>query len=68
MLGLVNWKDEVLAREEVLINDLKQLVSIPSVLDESSATEDAPFGPEPKRALEWLLEEGQESGLHCEKY
>ena len=63
MLGLVNWKDEVLAREEDLIDDLKQLVSIPSVLDENSATEDAPFGPEPKRALEWLLEEGRKAGF-----
>lgn len=63
MLGLVNWNEKVLAREELLIDDLKQLVSIPSVLDESAATEDAPFGPEPKRALEWLLDEGRKAGF-----
>ena len=60
---MVNWKEKVLEREESLINDLTQLVSIPSVLDESSATEDAPFGPEPKRALDWLLEEGRKAGF-----
>ena len=60
---MVNWKEKVLEREDSLINDLKQLVSIPSVLDESSATEAAPFGPEPKRALDWLLEEGQKAGF-----
>ena len=39
------------------------MIAIPSVLDESAATEDAPFGPEPKRALDWLLEEGRKAGL-----
>ena len=39
------------------------LIAIPSVLDESAATEDLPFGPEPKRALDWLLEEGRKAGM-----
>ena len=33
------------------------------VLDESAATEDLPFGPEPKRALDWMLEEGRKAGM-----
>ncbi|WP_432363971.1 dipeptidase PepV [Sporosarcina sp. UB5] len=59
----MNWEEKVLGRESILLNDLKQLVAIPSVLDESLATEDAPFGPEPKRALDWLLEEGRKAGF-----
>ncbi|WP_235588782.1 Sapep family Mn(2+)-dependent dipeptidase, partial [Sporosarcina koreensis] len=59
----MNWSEKVLEREELLIDDLKQLVSIPSILDESTATEEAPFGTEPKRALDWLLEEGRKAGF-----
>ncbi|MCG7344447.1 dipeptidase PepV [Sporosarcina sp. ACRSL] len=59
----MNWKEKVLEREEQLLDDLKQLISIPSVLDESLATGEAPFGPEPKRALDWLLEEGRKAGF-----
>lgn len=58
-----NWKSEALKKEANLISDLQQLIAIPSVLDESAATEDAPFGPEPKRALDWLLEEGRKAGF-----
>lgn len=60
---MVNWKEKVLEREELLIDDVKQLVSIPSVLDENTATEEAPFGTGPKRALDWLLEEGRKAGF-----
>ena len=48
-------KMKQLKRKRTLIGDLQQLIAIPSVLDESAATEDSPFGPEPKRALDWLL-------------
>ncbi|KAA0965106.1 dipeptidase PepV [Sporosarcina sp. ANT_H38] len=58
-----NWKNEALKRRESLIHDLQNLIAIPSVLDESVATEDLPFGPEPKRALDWLLEEGRKAGM-----
>ncbi|MFC5590446.1 dipeptidase PepV [Sporosarcina soli] len=59
----MNWKQEALKREAQLIQDLQQLIAIPSVLDEDAATPDAPFGPEPKRALEWLLEQGRQEGF-----
>ncbi len=60
---MVNWKNETLQKQECILNDLKELISIPSVLDESLSTEEAPFGPEPKRALEWLLNEGEKAGF-----
>ncbi|CAM3150327.1 dipeptidase PepV [Filibacter tadaridae] len=58
-----DWKSEALKRKENVIGDLQQLIAIPSVLDEEKATADAPFGPEPKHALEWLLEEGRKEGM-----
>ncbi len=58
-----NWENEALKRREFLLADLQSLIAIPSVLDESAATEELPFGPEPKRALDWLLEEGRKAGM-----
>lgn len=60
---MLNWNDKVMETQDELIGDLKKLISFPSVLDESAATADAPFGPEPKRALEWILEEGRQAGF-----
>ena len=60
---MMDWKNEALQRQDHLIEDLQQLIAIPSVLDESAATEESPFGPEPKRALDWLLEEGRKAGM-----
>ncbi len=59
----MDWKSKASNREGLLIEDLQQLIAIPSILDDSAAAEDAPFGPEPKRALEWLLEEGRKAGF-----
>ena len=63
MLHLLNWNDKVVEKQDELLEDLQKLISFPSILDESLATADAPFGPEPKRALEWLLEEGAKAGF-----
>lgn len=58
-----NWENEALKRQESILADLQSLIAIPSVLDESAATKNLPFGPEPKRALDWLLEEGRKAGM-----
>jgi succinyl-diaminopimelate desuccinylase len=60
---MTDWKNEALQRQQLLIEDLRRLIAIPSVLDESVATEELPFGPEPKHALDWLLEEGRKAGM-----
>ncbi len=59
----MNWKSESLKRKKDILNDLQNLIAIPSILNEELATENEPFGPEPKRALEWLLEEGRKAGM-----
>ncbi|MBB5324441.1 succinyl-diaminopimelate desuccinylase [Anoxybacillus tepidamans] len=59
----MNWMEEVLKRKENLIHDTQQFLQIPSVLDEESATEKAPFGKAIDEALQFLLKRGQEEGF-----
>ncbi|MET3575348.1 dipeptidase PepV [Bhargavaea ullalensis] len=59
----MDWKMKSRQAEDVLIEDLKALISINSVLDESTADERAPFGEGPRRALDWMLEEGRKAGM-----
>ena len=59
----MNWFEEAKKRQSELIADLQQLIQIPSVLDETLATTDYPFGPEPYKALAWLLEQGGKEGM-----
>jgi succinyl-diaminopimelate desuccinylase len=59
----MNWYEEAKKRQNELITDLQQLIQIPSVLDESLATEEFPFGPEPYKALSWILEQGRAEGM-----
>ncbi|MFZ0076382.1 MAG: dipeptidase PepV, partial [Exiguobacterium undae] len=60
---MVNWKEEVLARREDLLTDLEDLLRIPSILDETTIQEGAPFGGEVKRALDWMLALGERDGF-----
>lgn len=59
----INWKQEVEKRKEDLLNDLNTLLSIDSVRNDDLATEDAPVGPGPKKALLKFLEIGQRDGF-----
>lgn len=58
-----NWLDEALSRKNELIDDLKALMAIPSVLDEEGASEEVPFGTKPLEALNWVLSEGDKHGF-----
>lgn len=58
-----NWLDEALGRKDELIEDLKSLMAIPSVLNEDEATEEIPFGPMPLKALNWVLDAGEKHGF-----
>jgi len=59
----MNWMAEAQKRQTELLTELQQLIQIPSVLDESQSSNSQPFGPEPLRALEWILSKGQEAGM-----
>ncbi|HAC0981355.1 TPA_asm: dipeptidase PepV [Listeria monocytogenes] len=59
----INWQKEVEARKDDFLEDLKGLLRIPSVRDDSKKTEDAPFGPDVKRALDYMMELGKKDGF-----
>ena len=57
--------------ERNIVRDIGRLVSVNSVLDMSTASEDKPFGEGPAKALELGLEIAKELGLdtyNCENY
>lgn len=62
----MDWNSKAIESEGAIVEDLKSLISINSVLDENTASDEAPFGEGPKRALDWLLEEGRKAGMHVE--
>ncbi|KZE39774.1 diguanylate cyclase [Bhargavaea cecembensis] len=59
----MDWKQQAEQAEKRMISDLKALISIKSVLDESASTGEAPFGPGPKQAMDWILDHGREAGM-----
>ena len=54
------WKEKVLEYENQMIEDLKGLLSIESIRDDSKATADAPVGPGPREALDYMYKLGKE--------
>ncbi len=59
----MDWFTIAQSRKEELISELQQLIQIESVLDESSATESAPFGQGPLKALQFMLQKGEQQGF-----
>ncbi|NEW61802.1 dipeptidase PepV [Granulicatella sp. zg-ZJ] len=59
----INWTEEVAKRKDDLLADLNALLSIDSVRNDDLATEDAPVGPGPRKALEAFLAIGERDGF-----
>lgn len=59
----MDWFTIAQSRKEELISELQKLIQIESVLDESNATEDAPFGQGPLKALQFMLHQGEQQGF-----
>jgi succinyl-diaminopimelate desuccinylase len=57
----MDWQLEAEKRRNEIIQELQQLIAIPSVLSEDS-TPEAPYGTEVKRALTWFMDKGEERG------
>ncbi|WP_049326514.1 dipeptidase PepV [Staphylococcus capitis] len=57
------WKEKVLEYENQMIDDLKGLLSIESVRDDSKASKDAPVGPGPRQALDYMYELAEKDGF-----
>ncbi|PSL31105.1 succinyl-diaminopimelate desuccinylase [Planomicrobium soli] len=58
----MDWQLEAEKRKDRMLEELQQLIAIPSVLSDETAPE-APFGRDVKRALEWFLEKGTANGF-----
>ncbi|MFD1848682.1 dipeptidase PepV [Oceanobacillus bengalensis] len=56
-----DWKSYF--NEEKFIQDLSSLLSIPSIMDVESSDEKQPFGENVQKALDFMLQIGEEEGL-----
>ena len=59
----VDWKQETEKRKAAYIEDLKALLAVESVRDDSQATPDAPLGPGPTAALVKMLAIAERDGF-----
>jgi len=59
----MNWQQQAEQRKEELLKELQSLVQINSVLDESTMTEEVPFGNGPLEALNWMLDQGKAQNM-----
>lgn len=57
------WKEKVQEYEDQIIADLSGLLSIESVRDDSKATPDAPLGPGPRAALDYMYQIAERDGF-----
>ncbi|HCT6737211.1 Mn(2+)-dependent dipeptidase Sapep [Staphylococcus aureus] len=57
------WKEKVQQYEDQIINDLKGLLAIEGVRDDAKASEDAPVGPGPRKALDYMYEIAHRDGF-----
>lgn len=60
---MIDFYEEVLKNKDAMLSDLKALCEIPSVLDESTAKENQPFGLQCRRALDAMLAIGKRDGF-----
>ncbi|MEJ8738255.1 dipeptidase PepV [Erysipelotrichaceae bacterium HCN-30851] len=64
----MNWLTELEKYQDEFIQDLKGLIAIPSVRDDSTKAEGAPFGAGCRKALDYMLELGRREGFEVKDY
>lgn len=57
------WREKVAAYESQIVEDLKGLLAIESVRDDSLMTKDTPVGPGPRKALEYMYQLAERDGF-----
>ncbi|TCS92354.1 dipeptidase PepV [Hazenella coriacea] len=62
-MSQIQWMEEVQKRKEILLEELNQFLAIESVLDEESASLEAPFGKKVAEALRHMLQLGEQDGF-----
>ncbi|MBF1993284.1 dipeptidase PepV [Staphylococcus schleiferi] len=58
------WREKVQEYEAQMIEDLKGLLSIKSVRDDAAATAEAPVGPGPRAALDYMYQLAERDGFN----
>lgn len=64
----INWLEEVTKRKDDLFKDLFRLLEIESVRNDEEATEEAPVGPGPLKALEEFMQMAKEDGFETKQF
>lgn len=59
----MNYKNEALLRKDEIVDDLKQMVAIKSIIDESTISENAPYGQNIREALDRFIEMAKRDGF-----
>ncbi|VDG18496.1 dipeptidase PepV [Lactiplantibacillus mudanjiangensis] len=59
----IDWSTEAAKRQDDYLADLTTMLRVPSFRDDSQATDDAPLGPGPKKALETFLAIAKRDGF-----
>lgn len=60
---MINFNKYIEENKELIIKKTQELIQIPSVLDESTITEAAPFGKEIKHALDFMVDLAEKDGF-----
>lgn len=60
---MIDWQAKAREQQTEYLNDLTALVKIPSVRDDTQATDEYPLGPKPAQALTAMLEMAQQDGF-----
>lgn len=64
----MNFETEARKYKEQFLNDLRELVAIPSLKDPQTVTENAPFGAACRAALDKMMEIGRKAGFRVTDY
>ncbi len=60
---MTDWMKAAQSQEESYLKDLTNLLKIPSVRDDSAATDEYPLGPMPAKALQEFLKMAKQDGF-----
>ena len=60
---MTGWMKAAQSQEESYLKDLTNLLKIPSVRDDSAATDEYPLGPMPAKALQEFLKMAKQDGF-----
>lgn len=64
----MNYLEKAKSYEDAFLQDLKDIIRIPSLRNVEEATENAPFGPQCRKVLDVMLEKAKKDGFQVKDY